>query len=1090
MTNIKFQSPLIKPFTIHALPLFSMHFTNDDIVYFSKIPLTKEKCLFLSIVHFCKGEYILSVEWFFKYHKLKGIEVEIKDTQVDFIKNIENFSLRKFINNFEGEIDNIYQHTSQKNKTDLVNETMKDASQHNKLDYNDLINKNQCSNKKNLMPKDHLSLYNSYGNKESTFKKSKNSYYDWYNLDAPNLSNSQFFHVVMTSITKNDFLDNSFFESNFYNFFTHTIFMKVVDFYILHPVVEIRNFIISYILNVELSVVEREFEVFKGNFDNSSTVFARKQEFNNGDFGFQSGVKVENESNYINEYHTKNYGSTFSKNDQSFSSSISKNRVENLNYDIQFNNHLIKYFKNIEINNEALQVIFKALPFLLRSEDPLLYYIITPESCFSLISRIAISEDRLDLFYYIIIQKCACFININYQNPEINDILEIATDESQIEKLKLLDQLMNEQIDSNREPQPTQNEKCYLKTNISQYSFGFLSKCSVDNLKELVNALDYFSFYSTIANLVFELFFFSQSKCCEICYYLRENQIMNHSLVPSICYRLSKIYETVESLKSQKVHINDTNVPTFPRNSIQMDVMRKIMQSPEYFSLIYRCESRSFINLAGFKNKYFTSHNNSQELDSGENKEKPYWYKKILIFFNDQESIKILVSRVFINIRTALRIILTNIKQKPYLDLLAKNNKTDFQFLSTMIKPITRSTSMHTGVIFSNAFMNLATSNDTFIRFNTDLVFQTKFWNKFNGMSCMGLVHLMNSNSFEVLKALLPNDNMSDGGICLGLALTQYDNSIVLDNVDPLDFNEKMKNIDSNDAVSYNEQENRNLESLKDISGNSKINHSLLYSLPEGVKDPINDAIKMFNIENTYYSIETKTIESINAMKLSDYLENFIYSSSNVDDMLFYGSLIGIGILKVDSCNVNYAKKLLLISDSSDVLKSFASSVALGLIYLGSGVEDVENNDLIKEQTDVQWLQNLRENAYGMPNITTTENNKLIINQGQATHLKRQLKKKNLKILRKKVILEKTTKIIVIRLKIILNFAKKMMFLQVIARNWTMISKKCLFLRNLKVKWTILKVWAIIQVSITLRKVHWMKVLLFPHFILLNPCLI
>ncbi|KAM0687015.1 hypothetical protein COBT_001753 [Conglomerata obtusa] len=114
------------------------------------------------------------------------------------------------------------------------------------------------------------------------------------------------------------------------------------------------------------------------------------------------------------------------------------------------------------------------------------------------------------------------------------------------------------------------------------------------------------------------------------------------------------------------------------------------------------------------------------------------------------------------------------LKRNLILKLTAKHNKTDFPFLQTMIKPLTRASSSHTGIVFSNAIMNLGSSNDTFHRINVDLLNQTRHWNKFFGMSCLGMIHVGNDNTLEILKNILPNENeVSEGGSLLSIGLME-----------------------------------------------------------------------------------------------------------------------------------------------------------------------------------------------------------------------------------------------------------------------------------------------------------------------------
>lgn len=113
-----------------------------------------------------------------------------------------------------------------------------------------------------------------------------------------------------------------------------------------------------------------------------------------------------------------------------------------------------------------------------------------------------------------------------------------------------------------------------------------------------------------------------------------------------------------------------------------------------------------------------------------------------------------------------------DLKSKTILSLLAKNNKTDFSFLSSLVKSITRSSSTHSAISYANGIMNLGTSNDSFFRMNQDLMNMAKHWNKFMSISCLGMIHL-GTNGLDLLRNILPNDQKDEGGSLLALGLIE-----------------------------------------------------------------------------------------------------------------------------------------------------------------------------------------------------------------------------------------------------------------------------------------------------------------------------
>lgn len=114
-----------------------------------------------------------------------------------------------------------------------------------------------------------------------------------------------------------------------------------------------------------------------------------------------------------------------------------------------------------------------------------------------------------------------------------------------------------------------------------------------------------------------------------------------------------------------------------------------------------------------------------------------------------------------------------DLKRKTILSLLARNNKTDFTFLSSLVKPITRSSSTHSAISYANGIMNLGTSNDTFFRMNQDLMNTAKYWNKFMSISSLGMIHL-GTNGLSILRNILPVDQRDEGGSLLALGIIEY----------------------------------------------------------------------------------------------------------------------------------------------------------------------------------------------------------------------------------------------------------------------------------------------------------------------------
>lgn len=97
---------------------------------------------------------------------------------------------------------------------------------------------------------------------------------------------------------------------------------------------------------------------------------------------------------------------------------------------------------------------------------------------------------------------------------------------------------------------------------------------------------------------------------------------------------------------------------------------------------------------------------------------------------------------------------------------LLEKNLTSFKFLES----VARTRTHYLG--HANSLMNLGTSNDTFYRSNAEIFGQSKEWGKFSEMSSIGMIHLFNSNPYEILRNYLPNEvSQKEGGALMALGL-------------------------------------------------------------------------------------------------------------------------------------------------------------------------------------------------------------------------------------------------------------------------------------------------------------------------------
>lgn len=108
-------------------------------------------------------------------------------------------------------------------------------------------------------------------------------------------------------------------------------------------------------------------------------------------------------------------------------------------------------------------------------------------------------------------------------------------------------------------------------------------------------------------------------------------------------------------------------------------------------------------------------------------------------------------------------------QKQVYLNFLAKNNKTDFNFLNSLGRHNNKFDSRII-TLLSNSIMNMGTTNDSLYRLNTDLIANSKPWNRFIGTAVLGNIHVSNENPYEILQKYLPNEgDLKRGGSLLAL---------------------------------------------------------------------------------------------------------------------------------------------------------------------------------------------------------------------------------------------------------------------------------------------------------------------------------
>lgn len=138
-----------------------------------------------------------------------------------------------------------------------------------------------------------------------------------------------------------------------------------------------------------------------------------------------------------------------------------------------------------------------------------------------------------------------------------------------------------------------------------------------------------------------------------------------------------------------------------------------------------------------------------------------------------------------INVKTQIVYVLTGeLKRNIFLSAMDTQNKTDFSFLNTLIKPVQRYSSILSVIGYANSIMNMGTSNDTFVKANSEALSEAKHWNKYMALSSLGMIHCNNSDPVSLLYNLLPNENLlEEGGLLLGVGLIEYNKKALNDTV-------------------------------------------------------------------------------------------------------------------------------------------------------------------------------------------------------------------------------------------------------------------------------------------------------------------
>lgn len=120
------------------------------------------------------------------------------------------------------------------------------------------------------------------------------------------------------------------------------------------------------------------------------------------------------------------------------------------------------------------------------------------------------------------------------------------------------------------------------------------------------------------------------------------------------------------------------------------------------------------------------------------------------------------------------------------ITFLYKNNNTDISILNKSKNLLEgRSSIFHSAVTFSNAFMHVGTTDDSFFRKNLEWLGKATNWSKFSATAALGVIHKGNlSQGRNILKPYLPGSSgapHTNGGslFALGLIFTGHGREII-----------------------------------------------------------------------------------------------------------------------------------------------------------------------------------------------------------------------------------------------------------------------------------------------------------------------
>ncbi|RKP20282.1 26S proteasome regulatory complex, non-ATPase subcomplex, Rpn2/Psmd1 subunit [Rozella allomycis CSF55] len=263
-----------------------------------------------------------------------------------------------------------------------------------------------------------------------------------------------------------------------------------------------------------------------------------------------------------------------------------------------------------------------------------------------------------------------------------------------------------------------------------------------------------------------------------------------------------------------------------------------------------------------------------------------------------------------------------------YLEFLYRNNKTDLNILKEMQKYLEAKSSISmNGLMFSHAFMNAGTTDDTFLRNNVEWMQKASLWSKFSVTASLGVIHKGQvKEAFNILKPYLPQNGVagsaySEGGSLYALGLMSCGN-----------YSEESRKISE---YLMNALKNNHDETIKH-GASLGIGLNMMGSGDMSVYEELkgimysDDAVSG---EAAGISIGLIMMGTGNEQVIEEMIE---YGSETQHEKIMRGIAVGIGLIMYKQ--EEKAERIIdRLKESKDPIMRYASVYVIGMSFVGSG---------------------------------------------------------------------------------------------------------------------------------------------------------